>query len=65
MSSNLHFSSLDQIEKIEVYTISGALVKQMEGNDIKNIDLSTLIQGSYLIKLHSNQGVFQKIIIKK
>ena len=65
VSSNLHFSSLDQIEKIEVYTISGALVKQMEGNDIKNIDLSTLIQGSYLIKLHSNQGVFQKIIIKK
>jgi hypothetical protein len=42
----------------------GALVKSIEGN-YKDIDISNLNSGSYLLNVHTDEGVHKQIIIKK
>ena len=52
------------ITRVEVYSIDGRLMLLNTSNDIKTIDLSGLMEGSYLFKLHSNSGISTKMVIK-
>lgn len=51
------------INKLELYNFSGQLVKTVL--DSKRIKLNGLSTGIYFIKIHSNQTVFSKKIIKQ
>jgi len=53
------------ITKVEVYSIDGRLILLNTTNDIKAIDLSELMEGTYLFKLHSNTGIATRMVIKK
>jgi pectate lyase len=56
--------STQTIEKVQVYNMSGTLVKS-GGKDAESIDLSNLIQGTYLVKVYTNDGSFNQTILKK
>ncbi len=65
VSSKLYLSSSNQkIEKVMIYSITGALVKSIS-KDIESIDVSNLNAGSYLVKVATDQGSFTQKIIKK
>ncbi|WP_066220121.1 pectate lyase family protein [Formosa haliotis] len=61
---NLFITSSSNIEKIEIYSIQGALVLKKSAKDIKIINLNTLKTGTYLIKMYSNQKTIDKILLK-
>ena len=56
--------STETVEKVQVYNMSGTLVKS-GGKDAESIDLSNLIQGTYLVKVYTNDGSFNQTILKK
>ncbi|MBF4464632.1 T9SS type A sorting domain-containing protein [Flavobacterium sp. LC2016-12] len=56
--------STQAIEKVQVYNMSGTLVKNA-GKDAESIDLSNLIAGTYLVKVYTNDGSFNQTILKK
>lgn len=62
--NNLTINSDVRIEKIEIYSLSGILVKGFEGN-IRSIDISNLVKGSYLINAVTDKGTFKQLIVKK
>ncbi|TDE06963.1 T9SS type A sorting domain-containing protein [Flavobacterium sandaracinum] len=65
VTNTLFLNSLNQkIEKVEIYSITGALVKSIE-KDVDAIDVSNLNIGSYLVKVSTDQGTSTKRIIKK
>ena len=51
-----------EVEKVEVYSLVGQLVKETKGN---TIDLSDLDMGVYLIKITTPSGIITKKTIKK
>ena len=58
----LSISSGDELKEVDVYSLTGVLVKRAEGN-VKTIDMSRLSKGSYLIKVLTASGsVTQKMI---
>ncbi|MEI7503811.1 MAG: MBG domain-containing protein, partial [Paludibacter sp.] len=64
-TSNRVFIKSDiTITRVEVYSIDGRLMLLNTSNDIKSIDLSGLMEGSYLFKLHSKTGISTKMVIK-
>jgi len=58
----IKITSNSKIELIEVYSLSGVLIKKSNNN---NLDLSHLNSGVYIIKLYSDNNCFVKKIIKK
>ena len=65
VSNNLYLSSsTSKIEKVMIYSITGALVKSAL-TEAENIDVSTLKKGNYLVKVTTDQGSFSQKIIKK
>ncbi|QOG02956.1 T9SS type A sorting domain-containing protein [Flavobacterium sp. MDT1-60] len=56
--------STQAVEKVQVYNMSGTLIKSA-GKDAESIDLSNLIQGTYLVKIYTNDGSFNQTILKK
>lgn len=50
---------------IEIYSISGSLMKKVSLNDKKEIDISNLAEGVYLIKIKSDKLNIVKKIVKK
>jgi pectate lyase len=56
--------STHTVEKVQVYNMSGTLIKTA-GKDVESIDLSNLIQGTYLVKVYTNDGSFNQTILKK
>ena len=56
--------STQTVEKVQVYNMSGTLIKTA-GKDVESIDLSNLIQGTYLVKVYTNDGSFNQTILKK
>ena len=56
--------STQTVEKVQVYNMSGTLVKSAD-KDAETIDLSNLIQGTYLVKVYTNDGSFNQTILKK
>ena len=63
VSSNLHVSSKANVQKVKVYNMLGMLVKNIE-NNLESSDMSNLSNGTYLLKVFTNEGVVDKIIIK-
>ena len=53
-----------EINLLDVYSMTGALVKRTSGN-VQTIDLSDLNAGNYVVVASSTQGVSKQIIIKK
>ena len=64
VSGELNISSAKAIQNVEVYNLSGALVNSQQGNS-NILDMSNLANGSYLVKIYTEEGVTTKIIIKK
>lgn len=63
---NIAFGNLNP-KQIEVYDISGKIIKQknqFEGNSQTNIDLSNASNGVYFIKISTENNTFTKRIIK-
>jgi hypothetical protein len=62
--NNLTIMSNAEIEKVEIYSLTGVLVESAGANS-KTLDMSRLSSGSYLVKVFAKQGVFVQMIIKK
>ena len=62
-SEILNIKSEQKISRIEVYDISGKLLKSVDGKD-KNVSVSSLNKGMYLIKLYTENGVVNSKFIK-
>jgi pectate lyase len=64
VSIELNIDSDKPIQKVEVYNLSGALVNSQQGNS-NTVNMSSLSNGSYFVKVHTEGSVTSKIIIKK
>ena len=62
-SEILNIKSEQKISRIEVYDISGKLLKSVDGK-AKNVSVSSLNKGMYLIKLYTENGVVNSKFIK-
>jgi pectate lyase len=63
-TNSLNILTKAKIEKVKVYSILGVLVKTIE-NNVETIDISNLSNGTYLVKIFTNESIIDKIIIKK
>jgi len=62
--NTLSVSSGADVKKVEIYTLTGVLVKLAQGN-VKTIDMSQLNKGSYLVRVYTGQGNFTQKMIKE
>jgi pectate lyase len=62
--SNLNISTPSEVKKVDVYNLAGTLVTSAQGN-VKTIELQQLVRGFYLVKVYTNNGMFQQSIVKK
>jgi len=62
--NTLHISSVEGVEKVEVYGLSGVLLKSISSG-MNQIDLSDLSQGSYLVIIHTQGESYKRIVLKK
>tara|TARA_B100000508_G_scaffold11104_1_gene7833 strand:+ start:2015 stop:3652 length:1638 start_codon:yes stop_codon:yes gene_type:complete len=58
-------SSSNKIKRLSVYNMLGDYIELPISNGFKNIDLSSLNEGTYLIKIITAQGVVTKKFMKK
>jgi pectate lyase len=63
-TNNLYISTDVTIEKVNIYSLTGMLIQQSEGN-VKTIDISELSTGNYMAKIFTSQGIVIQKIIKK
>jgi pectate lyase len=63
VTNSLSISSNANVKEVEIYSLAGALVKQIEGN-MKSVDMSQLSKGSYLVKVITEQGTIKQLILK-
>lgn len=59
----MNISSKSKIEKIKIYNLLGSLVKTID-NNLDTIDMAGVKQGTYLVKIFTEENVIDKIIIK-
>ncbi|MEI8085300.1 MAG: T9SS type A sorting domain-containing protein [Paludibacter sp.] len=64
VNNSLSITSKDEIEKIDIYNLTGVLLKHIEAK-FKTIDMSNLNKGSYLVKVYTQQGIITQKIIKE
>jgi pectate lyase len=64
VSDKLFFSTKEEIQKVEIFTLTGQKIYHSERN-ISSLDVSHLDSGNYLLKLFTREGIFSKLIIKK
>lgn len=50
---------------VEVYNINGQLVKSFEVKDVQNVDVSSLVKGTYVVKTTSNGKSSTQKVVKK
>ncbi|WP_194765969.1 T9SS type A sorting domain-containing protein [Tamlana sp. I1] len=65
VSDIVYINSVSKVEKVEIYSIQGALVLKTANTNIKEVNMSQLKTGTYLIKIYTNSGVTDKILIKR
>ena len=53
-----------QISKVEIYTLSGKQIKEINSN-FHHIEFDNFNTGMYLVKIHTKEGVYTRKIIKK
>ncbi|MBS7230258.1 T9SS type A sorting domain-containing protein [Flavobacterium psychroterrae] len=63
VTNQLYISS-ENIQKVEIYNVLGALLKTIE-KETESIDLSNLTTGNYIVRVTTEKGSFTKKIIKK
>lgn len=61
---HLSIASDAEIEKTEIYSLSGVLLQQTAPT-VRSIDMSHLSKGNYLVKVYTERAVFNQVIIKK
>ncbi len=61
---HLSIATDTEIIKTEIYSITGVLM-QRTALDVRSIDMSDLSKGNYLVKVFTEKGVFNQMIIKK
>ena len=56
-----------QINNIEIYDIAGRTVETslQQPNSVKTINISSLPQGVYMVKVYTNEGVAVRKIVKE
>jgi hypothetical protein len=64
VTENLTIVSETKVERVEIYSLTGVLIKSASAN-IKTIDMTNFSQGYYLVKVFTGLGVFNHKIIKK
>lgn len=64
VSNELYIFSGLTLERVDIFNLLGVLVIRTDAN-INTIDMSTLKNGSYLVKVICKEGIFDQIIIKK
>lgn len=50
---------------VEVYNINGQLVKSFEVKGVQNVDVSSLVKGTYVVKTTSNGKSSTQKVVKK
>lgn len=60
----LYLSADSRIDKVEILSINGQILKRID-NNVTSIDLSSLSKGVYLVKIETDFGVISGRIIKK
>lgn len=63
VSNSFNISTEVEIEKVTIYNMIGVLVKSFD-KTTKTMDISDLSTGSYIVKIHSDKGIINKIIVK-
>lgn len=58
----LYSNGLDNIQKIRVFDLNGKMIKEVK--DTKQIDLTELQTGTYIINFYSDAQVFSKRVLK-
>jgi flagellar hook assembly protein FlgD len=62
--NNIKIISQFKVKDIEIYNISGIKLKTIPINDYeKYIDISDLIQGTYIIKINTPRGIATKKLL--
>lgn len=64
VSDNLYISSEAEVESIEIYSLTGVLMFSSNEN-IDSVNMSSFAAGNYIVKVRTNEGTNQKLIIKK
>ena len=66
VTENLHIENASNISKVEIYNIAGSLVKSIKNinGNIDSIEMGNLIAGTYLVLIHTEQGLYGQNIIK-
>jgi hypothetical protein len=64
-SRTLYINSDLQVSCVNVYSVTGTLMKSVKGHDISRINVEGLGQGLYIISLTTEQGVIKKRFEKK
>lgn len=59
-SNMLNFKPSEIINNVTVYSISGTILKQVKGYDLKSINIENLDKGYYLIKMNNTTTQFIK-----
>lgn len=58
--------AIDQIQKVEIYNMAGMLIRQVQEPAAKvEVDVTTMVPGSYIAKVITNKGVASKKLIVK
>jgi pectate lyase len=63
VSSTLYLSN-ENVEKVLIYNMAGVLISTT-GKETESIDMSHLVPGTYLAKIHTSTGIFNQTILKK
>jgi pectate lyase len=63
VTNMLNLFSINTIDKVLIFNLNGELVKEITG-DVKNIDMTNLSIGNYLVQIISNDTIVTKKIIK-
>ena len=63
VKDNLSVQSDIKVEKVEIFNLSGVLVKAIVGN-ASTVDMSEMTKGSYLVKATTKNAVIKQMILK-
>ena len=64
VTNELNVITIDQIEKIAIYSVNGVLVKGIT-DDKSSIDVSKIAKGMYVLVVRTNSGITQHRFIKQ
>jgi pectate lyase len=63
VTNSFSIATGDKVEKAEIYNLAGLLVKSANVNP-KNLDMSNVSNGNYLVRVYTKKGIFNKQFVK-